>query len=81
MISLDEATKSIQQHFPGAKPKAAYNYKDKFYLIMAPSMKNDMNDPMYIVDIATGKYRFLNPLEDIDAFNKSIEDGPIKVFE
>lgn len=80
MIGLDEAKSIIESKFEGARVKEAYRYKNKFYLLVAPRGEKDANDPFYIVDIGTGKYRYLNPLEDMDAFNKSIEDGPIKTY-
>lgn len=81
MIDLGRAVDIIEEHFPKAEPKEAYMYKKKFYLIMAPSGENDRNDPFYIVDVANGDYRFLNPLEDIDSFNGALERGPIKIFD
>lgn len=81
MIDLNNAKSIIEQHFKGAKPKAAYKYDNKYYLFVAPANEKDDNDPFYIVSIADGKYRFLNPLEDIDKFNEAIENGPIKTFE
>lgn len=81
MIDLNEAKSIIEHKFEGSKVQAAYQYDKKYYLLVAPSGENDNNDPFYIVDIGTGKYRFLNPLEDIDKFNESIENGPIKVFD
>lgn len=80
MIDIGRACDIIQEHFPRAEPKSIYMYKKKFYLIMAPSGEDDSNDPFYIVDVANGDYRFLNPVEDIDAFNESIEKGPIKTI-
>ena len=80
MIDLNEAKSIIERNFEGSKVQAAYQYDKKFYLLVAPTEENDNNDPFYIVDIASGKYRFLNPLEDIDKFNESIEAGPIKTF-
>lgn len=80
MITIEAAKSIIEDHFDGVKVKAAYEYGDKFYMFLAPTGENDNNDPFYIVGIADGKYRFLNPLEDIDEFNKSIEKGPIKKF-
>jgi hypothetical protein len=80
MITVDEAKSIVEEHFEGSKPQSAYKYGDDFYMIIAPSGENDHNDPFYIVGIADGKYRFLNPLEDIDKFNKCWENGPIKVF-
>lgn len=80
MISLEQAKSIIESKFKGAKAEAAYKYGDKFYLIMAPSGRDDANDPFYLVDIGSGKYRFLNPLEDIDKFNDAMENGPIKTF-
>ena len=81
MIDLGRAKDIIEEHFPKANPKAAYKYKDKYYLIVAPEMENDVNDPFYIVDVANGDYRFLNPVEDIEAFNDALEKGPIKTFD
>ena len=81
MIDLNTAVETVKEHFHGAQPKEAYMYKDKFYMIVAPQSEKDMNDPFYIVDIATGKYRFLNPLEDMEAFNEALENGRIKSFE
>lgn len=81
MITVDDAKSIIETHFKGTKATQAYKYADKFYLIIAPSKKGDVSDPMYLVGIADGKYRFLNPLEDLDAFNESIENGPIKTFD
>lgn len=81
MIDLGRAKSIIEEHFPKAKPKAAYMYGKKYYLIVAPIAENDMNDPFYIVDVTNGDYRFLNPLEDIDLFNDTMENGPIKVFD
>lgn len=80
MINLNTAVETIKEHFPKAKPKAAYMYKERYYLIVAPQMERDVNDPFYIVDASDGKYRFLNPLEDMEAFNKAMESGPIKTF-
>lgn len=80
MIDLKTAKNIIETNFPESKPTGAYMYKDKYYLIVAPSGKDDANDPFYIVDASNGDYRFLNPLEDIDSFNKSIERGPIQLF-
>ena len=80
MIDLNEAKSIIEKNFDGAEVKEAYQYDKKYYLLVAPTGENDSNDPFYIVDIASGKYRFLNPLEDIDKFNESIEKGPIKTF-
>lgn len=80
MISLEQAKSIIESHFKGAKAEAAYKYDNKFYLIVAPSGKGDTNDPFYLVDMGNGKYRFLNPLENIDKFNNAIENGPIKTF-
>lgn len=78
MISISEAANIIREHFEGAKPGAVYIYKDKYYLIFAPRGKGDINTPIYIVGIADGKYRFLNPMEDIDAFNEAMEKGAVK---
>ena len=80
MIDLNTAKSIVEKHFKGAKVKSAYMYDDKFYLFVAPTSENDMNDPFYIVDVSDGKYRFLNPLEDIDKFNEAMEKGPIKSF-
>lgn len=80
MITVDEAKAIVEKHFDGTKAKAAFKYGEKFYMILAPTAENDNNDPFYIVGIADGKYKFLNPLEDLDKFNKSMEDGPIKTF-
>lgn len=80
MIDIGRACDIIQEHFPRAEPKSIYMYKKKFYLIVAPSGEDDSNDPFYIVDVANGDYRFINPTEDIDAFNESIERGPIKTI-
>ena len=80
MISIDQAKSIIESNFKGSKAKEVYKYKDDYYMIIAPSGEKDYNDPFYIVGIADGKYRFLNPLEDIDAFNDSLENGPIKTF-
>ena len=80
MISLEQAKSIIESKFEGAKAEAAYKYDDKFYLIVAPSGNGDTNDPFYLVDIGSGKYRFLNPLEEIDKFNDAMENGPIKTF-
>lgn len=81
MISLNDAKSIIEKNFKGSKVKAAYMYGKDYYLLFAPSGENDHNDPFYIVGIADGKYRFLNPLEDIDKFNDAIEKEPIKTFE
>lgn len=80
MITIDEAKSIVEKNFKGAKAREVYKYGEKYYMIVAPAEKNDMNDPFYIVGIADGKYRFLNPLENIEEFNKSIENGPIKTY-
>jgi len=81
MIDLERAKNIVKEHFPKAQPKAAYMYGKKYYLIVAPSGENDMNDPFYIVSVANGDYRFLNPLEDIDLFNETMENGSVKTFD
>lgn len=80
MKSIAEAKSIVEKNFKGAKAQAVYKYGRDFYLFVAPSGENDTNDPFYIVSIADGKYRFLNPLENIDKFNESMEAGPIKAF-
>lgn len=78
MIDVNQAVEIVTKHFSEARPKEIYKYKDKFYMIVAPASENDPSDPFYIVNISNGDYRFLNPLEDIGAFNKALESGPIK---
>lgn len=80
MITVEQAKSVVEANFEGAKTKEIYKYKGRYYLVVAPSGAKDYNDPFYIVGIADGKYRFLNPLEDIDAFNDALESGPIKTF-
>ena len=80
MITVGEAKSIIESHFEGSKAREAYKYGDKFYMLMAPRGDGDSSDPIYLVGISDGKYRYLNPLEDIDEFNKTIENGPIKRF-
>lgn len=80
MIDVKRACDIIEEHFPRAKPRNVYRYKEHFYLIFAPEKEGDSNDPIYLVNIGNGDYRFLNPLEDIEAFNEAIEKGPIKIM-
>lgn len=80
MIDLGAAKSIIEEHFKGSRVQEAYVYDKKYYLLVAPTGKRDMNDPFYIVDVNNGKYRFLNPLENIEKFNEAIKRGPIKRY-
>lgn len=81
MIDLERARAIVKRWFPNNDPKVAYQYKDKYYLIMAPAYEDDDSDPFFIVDIDGGRCRQFSPLEDIDSFNKAIESGSIKTFK
>ena len=81
MISLMDAKKIVEKRFPEAKVEAAYKYTDQYYLFVAPSVENDVNDPFYIVDIDDGKCRFLNPMEDFDAFDSALSSTPLKKYQ
>jgi len=80
MITANQAKSIIESHFKGSKVRQIYKYSDNYYMLMAPRNNNDASDPIYLVNIANGNYRYLNPLEDIDVFNEAIEKGPIKKF-
>ena len=80
MITVDDAKNIVEQQFKGTKARAAYDYGD-YYMIVAPHSDDDYSDPMYVVHKASGKYRFLNPLENIESFSKTMSHGPIKIYE
>lgn len=79
MITIDEAKSIVEDRFK-VKVKTVLKYGDEFYLLMAPHSDTDYSDPMYLVGIADGRCRFLNPLEDFEAFQKSIDNGPLKQY-
>lgn len=81
MISVDGAREIIESNFKGAKAKAIYDYGKEFYLVIAPTSDGDYSDPNYIVSKSDGKYRFLNPLENMELFSDAMQAGPIKVFD
>lgn len=83
MISVEEARGILEKRFPDAIVKSSYMYKDSYYLFYAPD-KNvgdvDYNDPFYIVSVDGSKTRFLNPLEDFEAFRTAINENHIKSY-
>lgn len=81
MITVDQAKNIVEEHFRGAKAQAAYDYGKEYYLIIAPTSQNDYSDPNYIVHKESGKYRFLNPLENLKAFSASMNAVPIKIYD
>lgn len=78
MISIDQAVDIVKSNFKGSEPKEVYIYDNDYYMIFAPSGKDDNNTPIYIVGISDGRHRYLNPLEDIDKFNAALDRGPVK---
>ena len=83
MISVEQAKGILEKRFPDAGVKSSYMYKDSFYLFLAPDKNadgTDYNDPYYIIDVENGNIRFLNPLEDLEAFMKAMSDNLIKDY-
>lgn len=78
MISINDAIGIVKDTYPGSEPRKVFEYKDKFYLIFCKPNEADRYDPFYLVSIEDGSTRFLNPVEDIEAFSDSINNRLIK---
>lgn len=79
MITVFQAKSIIEKNYK-ARVKAVYDYKKDYYLVTAPKSDKTYDDPMYLVNKRNGDYRFLNPMEDIQAFNLTVIKGPLKTF-
>lgn len=79
MITVDEAKKKLESKYSDIFVESAYEYKDKYYLFIAPN-KDNRNEPWYIVDKYNGKSRYLNPFEDIKAFSEAAKNHLIKKY-
>lgn len=80
MIDINRALDIIKKQFPEVKPSKVYMYKNDYYMIVGETSGKKQIDPFYLVDRGNGRYRQLNPLEDMAAFDAMIKRGPIKTL-
>ncbi|MBO7452437.1 MAG: hypothetical protein J6U54_19070 [Clostridiales bacterium] len=74
MITINEA-KIIADRASQARAIKVCDYKSNYYMFV-----NNSSTPFYIVNKQTGKVRFLNPMEDYDAFIDSLEHKQIRKY-
>ncbi len=78
MITIKEAIGVVKKAIPDSIPQAVYGYKDGYYMVVAPQSKDgDLNAPFYLVRKSNGDMRAMSPLEDLEAFQKTMEGGPL----
>ena len=74
MISINDAVEKVKV-ITEEKVKQVSDYKSKYYLVLVEG-----GSPYYIVNKDNGDTRFLNPLEDISALAKSINNKVLRRY-
>lgn len=77
MISINDGVVLIEAFFSPAKVEAAYQYDSDNILYVAPAGKDDQNDPFYLIRMSDGKIRILNPLSEIEKFERALKGDSI----
>lgn len=81
MITVPEAVKRLKKRHPDVVVKKAAVLSEDFYIFLAPvkGVKDDFNDPYYLVDTDEGEVYTFSPVDYMDDVIDAFENRRINL--